>query len=500
MLDAAATLEPENLTVELERLRCEVWLTGPASLARAESLLERLLQAPAPRLISDCHDLIAQALAMSGDDRLMSRCEAHREKALSWANSLGRSHWSVSLRINTGNFYLDRGQFERGREHLSLALDESRQIEHLVGTALSQQNLSIIDRNEGNLIQAKQRLEESLHIWSRLLRRPSRGHALMQLAVANLHLGLFDEATGQCDEALRCFHPQELPWYDSASMASVGLIYLHLGHRVAVDRLAEQFKKLYVEKAQSEVPWHVVSGCAAIMAGDGPNARGHLLAAVGHGQLWPGLSFRLRCLHALLSLELAQGDTEQLRACQHAFESLLAAQALPECKAGIEYAQAAQQLLSGDRAGAQARLYRVAKEWPMGMCSQMARLDVAWMLLENGATEHALTLMDSTPTWRDRHPAGCALKARWHAMLGQYREALRWQREALTLCRITPHPVQQALVDRYQRLAEGRTSSGESRLPCLSRFLCATWSAQSETAPADQLHRQPAALERQARS
>lgn len=258
ILDAAATLEPENLIIDLERLRCEVWLTGPASLARGESLLERLIEAPSPRLISDCHDLIAQALAMTGDDSQMSRCEFHREKALEWASSLGRTHWSVSLRINTGNFYLDRGQLERAREHLSIALAESRQIEDLVGTAQSQQNLSIVDRNEGDLIQAKQRLEESLQIWNRFLRRPARGHALTQLALANLNLGLFDEAIAQCEDALRCFHPQDLPWYDSASMASVGLIYLQLGHKAGMDRLAEQFRQLGGDKARSGVPWRVV--------------------------------------------------------------------------------------------------------------------------------------------------------------------------------------------------------------------------------------------------
>lgn len=218
------------------------------------------------------------------------------------------------------------------------------------------------------------------------------------------------------------------------------------------------------------------------MAGDAPAAREHLFAAVRHGQLWPGLSFRLRCLHAVLGLELAQGEVEHLRACQQAFEGLHFAQALPECKAGIEYALAGQQLLSGDRAGALARLHRVATEWPLGICSQMARLDVAWMLAENGATEQALTLMDSAPRWRDRHPAGLALKARCNAVLGHHGEAVRWQREALALSGVKPHVMHWALLDRYQSLAAERSGPVDSRLPTLPRFLCATWSTQSISA------------------
>ncbi len=475
LVAAAGALEPDNLTFELERVRCMIWLKDPAGLDCARALLERVRVTPTVQLLSGCHDLIAQGLNLTGDPNLIPLCVEHREEALAWADKSGPTDLAISLRISAGNFFMEMGQYERSRVYLNRALADSRSTDNLVRVAACQQNLAIADRNEGDLIQAKQRLEHALQIWRRLTQRPMRGHALAQLALVNLHLGLFDEAAQQCDDALSCFNLDLLRTYDGATVAGVGLAYLHLGRTDAVDRLAEKFREAFADEPSKPVPFHVAAGCAAIGKGHSASAREHLVAAACHDGVWPGLSYRLRCLHALLHMEMAQGDGTQLENCIRAFESLKQGHEFPEWKAGVRYAQAAQFALSHERDKALSMLMSIVTDLPLSMSSQMARLDAAWLLLERGDTETASTVMNGAPTWRDAHPAGLALKARLKATEGLQEDAHRLQMQALARHRLPPHPGQLELSATYERAGKRLGTAAPAPIPCLPRLLCSTF-------------------------
>lgn len=475
LLGAGAALEPGNWLIELERVRCLVMLKDASALQSARALLDRVKDQQDPRLLSGCHDLIAQALYLMGDPTSTARSVAHREQALACAEQAGPTDWAISQRISTGNFFMEMGHYDRSRGYLDRALADSRATGNLIRVAVCQQNLAIADRNEGNLIRAKQRLDEALTIWHRVPKRPMRGHALMLLALVDLHLGLFDEARRLCAEAMDNLRLDQLRTYDGAVTAGVGMILLQLGCFAAVDRIAGRLVAAFDGDDVKPVPFHVGVGCAAIARGDLASAREHFLVAVGRAGVWPGVSYRLRCLHALLHLELAHGDASGLETCRDAFERLECGRDLAEWRAGVRYIAAAMHLLRDERADALRVLQHIATALPMTMSSQMAHLDAAWLLLEEGRADEARQVMAGAPTWRDGHPAGLALKARLQAALGQFDEAAQLQGEALARYHLPPHAIHAALGAQYRRARSRHVGAAKTAFPCLPRLLCATW-------------------------
>lgn len=471
LVEAARVIEPDSTPLHLAQVRCLVWLKDDRAVTLARELLARLPADAEPLVLSKCHDLLALAQAMRGEPALRPEACHHRDQALAFAERCGSVDWHATMLLNRANLEIEDMQLASAEQYYLQAEERARTAGNQPLLAIVMQNYSLVHRANGNLVAARQRLDEAMHIWRRVKRRPITAHALGLLAQVNAALGLVDEALAQCHEAVTLVEARQLRGFPGLVMASVALVYLELGHARGLADVQALIDREWPPHDLEHPARQAVLACGALGRGDGTGARGHLRTAIARGH-WPGLTFTIKWQLALLWLEMAYGDSDQLRTCAVALRALHQQTPLPELHGGSVVAEAALAHRNGDDAAARALLQRVVDEVPMGRIHHLARFDLAWLLTEAGDLAQAGTLLAGAPTWRAAHPFGLATQARWLAEQGRLNEAQVAQTQALAAWQRSPPPELALLAQRYaQALTTGQALQTER----LRTLMSATW-------------------------
>lgn len=471
LVEAARVLEPDSTPLHLAQVRCLVWLKDERAVALARELLAQLPADADALVTSKCHDLLALALAMRGEPALQPEALHHRAQALACAERSGSTDWHATMLLNLANLEIEDMRLASAEQHYLQAEERARAAGNQPLRAIVMQNHSLVYRARGDLVAARQQLDAAMHIWRRLQRRPITAHALGLLAQVNAALGLVDDALAQCREAVTLVEARQLRGFAGLVMASVALVCLELGDARGLAEVQALVDRDWPPHDPDHPTRQAVLACSALGRGDGSCARGHLRTAIAHGH-WPGLTFTIKWQLALLWLETAYGDPEQLRACASALQALHQRTPLPELLGGLRCAEAALAHRRGDDATARALLQRAVDEVPMGRIHHLARFDLAWLLTEAGDVAQAGTLLAGAPTWRAAHPFGLATQARWLAEQGRLDQAQAAQAQALAAWRRAPPPAQAALAQGYAHaLATGQVPRA-GRLP---QLMSASW-------------------------
>lgn len=471
LVEAARVLEPDSTPLHLAQVRCLVWLKDERAVALARELLAQLPADADALVISKCHDLLALALAMRGEPALQPEALHHRAQALACAERGGSMDWHAAMLLNLANLEIEDMRLASAEQHYLQAEERARTAGNQPLLAIAMQNHSLVYRARGDLVAARQQLDAAMHIWRRLQRRPITAHALGLLAQVNAALGLVDDALAQCREAMTLIEVRQLRGFAGLVMASVALLCLELGDAHGLAEVQALVDRHWPQHDLDHPTRQAVLACSALGRGDGTSARGHLHTAIARGH-WPGLTFTIKWQLALLWLETAYGDSEQLRACASALQALHQRTPLPELLGGLRFAEAALAHRRGDDATARALLQRAVDEVPMGRIHHLARFDLAWLLTESGDLAQAGTLLAGAPTWRTSHPFGLATQARWLAGLGRLEEAQQTHAQALAAWQRPPPPAQAALAQRY---AEGLATGEPVEIGRLTQLMSASW-------------------------
>lgn len=469
LVEAARVLEPDSAPLHLAQVRCLVWLKDERAVALARELLAHLPADADPLVLSKCHDLLALALAMRGEPGLQPEARHHRDQALAFAERSGSADWHATMLLNLANLEIEDMQLAGAEQHYLQAEELARTAGNQPLLAITMQNHSLVFRAHGDLVAARQRLDAAMHIWRRVQRRPITAHALGLLAQVNAALGLVDDALAQCHEALTLVEARQLRGFPGLVTASVALVCLELGDAHGLAEVQAMIERDWPPHDLDHPTRQAVLACSALGRGDGTGARDHLRTALTHRH-WPGLTFTIKWQLALLWLETAYGDAEQLRACMSALQALHQRTPLPELLGGLCSAEAALAHRRGDDATARALLQRAVDEVPMGRIHHLARFDLAWLLIETGDVAQAGTLLAGAPTWRAAHPFGLATQARWLAEQGRLDEAQAAQ--ALAAWRRPPPPALAALTRSY---AHALTTGHVLQARRLPQLMSASW-------------------------
>lgn len=477
-LDVARILQP-SLQLQLEHARAQLWTQNPKVVERAEVILQRLGAEHGPILHARAHDLMALALQMHSRPHASERIVAHRKRALECCEGQLPSDWTISIRVNCGNYALDRGLYAEAREHLQRAEAEARSLGNQMKIALALQNCAVADRAEGEHFRALRRLEEALQIWRRLPKRPMRAHVLAQMAHINLGFGLLDEARLRIDEAVTCMDLSSVQGYDRVTASSLCMLDLELGLAAEMREIARKVGIRDGEPQAGRAPDLVIAASVAQADGHVDRARRLYWSAIDASESWPGVNFRRSVLLALAQLEMAVGTVATMARVRFAIEQSERQVAQPDLRAAQGRLQAASLHLAGDQQAALSVLTALVAETPAGRLSNWTRVDAAWLHLELGQAKDAESLLNAAPAWRDRHPSGVTALARLRAEQGAHADASRLQAQALSSWTGVPHPAHQAIAKLHAAAAAASHArrGGSGSLPKLPRLLSTTWIA-----------------------
>lgn len=471
---AACVLEPDNLFLAVARVRCLIPLNDQSAVGELRALLARLALAHEPRLQCICHDLMADILRLQIDGVDGAEVTAHRAAALAIAERGGREQWSIVVRLNAAEELSSHLRYAQARVLFAGAEADCRATGNRLILGYVLQNLALVDQAEGDLVTARQRLEEAVHIWRQMEPRPVMGHALACLGFVNGALGLVDEALAQCDEAVQLFEPRYIPAWGGLVMTVIAATGLGAGRASGIERALALFHAVEPPVGANHPPMQAVLGASAQARGAFFEACEHYAVAIEHGLQWPGAAFVAEWSATLLRLQLAMDDPPGVARSRERIGSLMAQAPIGDLRAALLAADAADRHHHGDDDAALKALTQLIEQVPMGQWQHLARLDAAWLCAERGKLERAGHFLSGLNAWRRNHAFGLAVEARLHAARGDFTRAAQCQEAALSRWhRAEPH-LQRALGGRYT-LAASAEPTERPPIPRLPRLMSLSW-------------------------
>jgi DNA-binding winged helix-turn-helix (wHTH) protein/tetratricopeptide (TPR) repeat protein len=252
------------------------------------------------------------------------------------------------------------------------------------------------------------------------------GHAraLASLANASASLGRLEEATRHAEAGLALSRSLGIPTDAAVTVTTLCGLYRHLRRPADLERALSALREFDTGESPRNDLFHLVAhaqreavhgrhaGAAHYLA----QAREEVVAAGQHLELHfvlPLLAGSLVGAGRLIEAEQACDEIEQLPRF-HRDRNLQGA--LLHCRAQLAHAL-------GDRVQALARLNAAIALTQPGWWQAQARLDAAWLLLEDGHAEAAAASVSTLAGWLREHPIGRLVEARLSHVAGRFQES-----------------------------------------------------------------------------
>ena len=491
LLDTVCQLEPDNRIGALARLRLAVRTRDTQAVALGAELMQACSAAGDSALCARVHALLWEALLQApaeADVHAAAQAEEHRLAALRLAAEHGDEHqdWYLAFLSQQGAQAMQAGQSAQARHLIDNAAEACHRSGNQFAHAVLVQNRVGLDLQAGDLLNARQRLDEAAAYQQQHGQQPAAQlYVLTMSTYVNAGLGMLDAAHVQASKVLSQLGQLQHAGPSCAYPFWVAIACLDTGDEPGLLRALEAFAALPAEaRASVQFGRWATDGCLRMCQGDVATAGALLGRALDVAQAAGGLALMHECAKLLLRLESAVGDVQRLRAL------CVRVQALPglaDClplQWALAHAEATELLLRGDRSGALCQLSDLIANSATGRENACARLDAAWLLCEQGDLARANRLLAAAGRWRHEHPAGMATEARLLLAAHHFEPAAALLRAAIVRHQgLAPHWHHELL--RCCELAHANQGRAHWRL--LPRLASASWQRGIVAAPTRRL-------------
>jgi len=182
--------------------------------------------------------------------------------------------------------------------------------------------------------------------------------------------------------------------------------------------------------------------------------------------------YRRVWLYVLLRIEVAAADFDAVEGLRQQIAELPGYDGDLEVRGDVMLSRAAEAFHRDGATASLQSLGAMIEQLPFGRAQACARIDAAWLHLEDGSITRAEQLLSGLGAWRHEHPAGLAVDARLQFALGRPGEAVALQQRSLSMFRSAAPACHEDLLKAYQHACETRTAPALQRLP---RLLSTSW-------------------------
>ena len=458
---------PDSLSPRLWQLRGNVALALPAAPEQARALADTARSRHQPRIGAEALALGQQALARAPSAAEREGGSAQAAEALGLLDNRRAEPWALSLRVEAALCAATCGHWAQARIWLEQAVGDARAagLPLWLGRALL--GLARIELSLGDAAAARGHLDEAMRAQRSGCDAATRARTLALQALTQRDQGRLGTAVALADEALALVERQPDSQRPAEALSTLALVQAEQAHADGVARILAALGPPVLDAPATRTHRLVVQACAALCRGDAAAARQGLAVALACRGDAASQGVVGSWLSLLSRLDSVEGRHDEALALLPGHEGGLGLPAGPTARALQLHAQAAAACSQGRPEAAHEALEQLIALNLDGRLQACARLDAAWLLLQQGRAEAASGHLLAAGAWPTEHPAGLAAQARLHHAQGQRSMAVHLQRLALRQFRGAPPSAHQALLQAYLSDGEG--------LPVLPVLLTDSW-------------------------
>ena len=474
LYNVVARLVPDDLSVQNNRLRCLAALDDPRALWLGQTLLGNPQVQADSELAGRAHFAVGRMLYRAGTDEARQRAEHHLAEALQLARQHRLAEWAVQVQIFLATVRMGAGDYPQALAAAQQAEAAAREGGQDKLAALVQQILAVIDTVSGDLLLAQQRLEDltAYHLKHRHLVSAALG--LSWQAMCAQELGLVDSAEALATRMLDLLETTELHESSSAMVSSAALVFADLANPQQLGPvLARLTGAGDPSRPGLQAPCLATQGVWHLSQGDSARARQLLQETFTLSLASMGPLFARSWGVLLLRVCLASGQWQEAKAVRDQLAQLPGHERDPMLQGNLLHAKACDAWRQGRRRASMVMLTQLIEEYPLTRAQAAARMDLAWLLLEDGDTDRAERILGGNSAWRQQHACGLTIQAQLRYARGAYAEAVDLQQQALARHRGAVPVSQQALAEAYAAAAAGQAGP----LPKLPVWVSLSWLA-----------------------
>jgi DNA-binding winged helix-turn-helix (wHTH) protein/tetratricopeptide (TPR) repeat protein len=418
LLQVVLDIDPDNLTVQLERARALAHLGDDEALRMADRLLDHAQAARDRLLTAMAHDVISR---FHFSRRLLEPAEHHLEKALRLAGKQAPADWLQRLLARHSAIALLRRDFPSAGQ----VMDRMQQLSEQTGNEMQQtlilSNRGLVAAKTGNLFFAWHLAHQAVDLVRNSLQTSTAIASSVNLAQISLSMGLLQTAAQHGEQALTAARFLAHEVWTMAAGESLCRIFRELRNRMEAARVVATMESLKDERLTAS-GGHLMSarGHLAALTQDHAGAARHLREAIAIHRRFDSMLNVHDALPWLFASLARAGCIEEADALHREMRMLAVMNNTPELDAAWLHCQAVEAHLRGDAETSLARLTEAAETAPMGLWRAHACLDAAWLHLEAGNVAAAQRRLRDLGPWLTEHPAGMAADARFKFATGQF--------------------------------------------------------------------------------
>jgi tetratricopeptide (TPR) repeat protein len=409
-------IEPANPVVRLAHLDVLTNLMDPAVFPLGERLLQDALDAGNDRLAAEVRMALAyNTTRFHGPTPTTIR---HEQEALRTAQRHPGDEWAVGIVNTAGCNAIVRGDENTARalfEHVALASGPTGDCLRRFNAHF---NLALVAELSGELVEARNRFERLLTD-GLAVSEPQIVDACTSAATMNGALGCLAAALNHAGQARAWLPRLQRDKAMPAAVCDLCTLYAEVGCLPAIDELLTGSAHLLgattgLEWAQAQVARAQRAVCRAESDEAARLMQEVIDWALPAGQVVAVTNTSPLLLHN----EMQAGRHAEAERKADAMAAALGAKTLWQLTGMRWHARALRAHGEGDVAGARGFLDRALEALRPSRWSALARLDAAWLALDDGDLDTAAAHLRRCFQWPDEHPAGMAVKARLEACRG----------------------------------------------------------------------------------
>ena len=469
---AAVRLSPQSTAVRSRQLQCLLHLKDPRTTGLAQQLLADAHQAGDLVLAARAH--LAMARHLHRDPRASRRAKADHHLAEAWRlhRRSGAADEPVDLMVWQAQVQADADDPAQARASAMRAEAAAVRLGLAHELSQAQQCLAVLDIVSGDLLHAQQGLQALADEHLRQGQRVSAAEAMALLAHCSYELGLTEAAESQAGRAVSLLAGCDARGTVADVLALAALVFAEHGRTQALADLQHRLEQAAEPAATgASAPGLALQGLRLLWQGRAEQGRSLIHGAFASSASSAAPLFARQCGRLLLRLSQSAGQWLPAKRTLKRLTQWPGQRHDPMLQASLQHAKACDAWRQGRRKASMVMLLQLIDEFPLARAQAAARMDLAWMLLEDGEADRAEKLLAGCGAWR-RDSTGLAAQARLLYARGQLQAASTLQMQALQLQGPWQPRCHQGLAEAYAQAAV----EGQARpLPALPRWLSLSW-------------------------
>jgi len=467
LLDTVLQAQPAHLPAQCERLRALVALDDSRAFELGEQLLASLAHHADPLLQAQVHLELAQAHVRR---RHTGTAAGHVAQAMQAARHDPHGELTLAITLLRASIAMIEVDFALAATLLDDAERWCGQQGHVFDRIRISSMRVVLEAETGQMARACEQARRVAALYRDHGVLVGQARAECNYANACASLGRFSLAVQHGEAALAVSRSLQVPTDTAASAALLCGLYRSLKKPLSLDRVLAWLPEPEAGPAPRADLLRLVCRAQRALARAEPAQAVELLRQAEAEAEAGGEALQLHfVLPLLVSAQVLAGRLLEAEQTGRRVQALPQFSRDRHLQAALLHGQAHLALVQGERVLALQLLQQGAALTPPGWWNAHARLDSAWLLLEDGRLAEAQRELQGLDAWLDEHPAGRALRARLCHAQGRSEEALGLHQRLVASFEGGPSALHQALGQGYE--AAHRRGASRPTLPVLPQLL-----------------------------